>query len=85
MTLPHRRFHRHVGEYASARFDYAGNLIATEAFESRRRDWFLSDDDLAYLRSIMKQVIEPGKVANWIAPPLKGIGGQDLDYEYVKL
>ncbi len=33
----------------------------------------------------MVQVTEKGKFANWIAPPLRGINGQDVDFEYVKL
>ncbi len=32
----------------------------------------------------MVQVREPGKFANWIAPPAKGMGGQTIDFEYVK-
>jgi benzoyl-CoA 2,3-dioxygenase component B len=30
-------------------------------------------------------VIEPGKMANWIAPPAKGINGLPEQFEYVKL
>ena len=33
--------------------------------------------------SLMQPVIEPGKVANWIAPPARGINGQPVDFEYV--
>jgi benzoyl-CoA 2,3-dioxygenase component B len=29
-------------------------------------------------------VYEPGKYANWIAPPSKGIDGKPVDFEYVK-
>jgi benzoyl-CoA 2,3-dioxygenase component B len=32
----------------------------------------------------MQAVTEPGKVANWIAPPAKGINGQPLEFEYVR-
>jgi len=28
---------------------------------------------------------EPGKMANWIAAPRKGINGNEIDYEYVRL
>jgi benzoyl-CoA 2,3-dioxygenase component B len=34
--------------------------------------------------SLMKPVIEPGKMASWIAPPSRGINGMDVDYEYVR-
>ena len=32
----------------------------------------------------MTPVREPGKMAHWIAPPRRGIGGQDLDFAYVR-
>jgi benzoyl-CoA 2,3-dioxygenase component B len=33
----------------------------------------------------MQPVTEPGKFANWIAPPSRGINGQPVQYEYVRL
>jgi benzoyl-CoA 2,3-dioxygenase component B len=33
----------------------------------------------------MTPVTEPGKFAGWIAPPSRGINGQPVDFEYVKL
>jgi benzoyl-CoA 2,3-dioxygenase component B len=33
----------------------------------------------------MQKVIEPGKMAAWIAPPERGINNLGLDYEYVHL
>ncbi len=32
----------------------------------------------------MAPVTEPGKMANWIAAPAKGINGKPLDFEYVR-
>jgi benzoyl-CoA 2,3-dioxygenase component B len=32
----------------------------------------------------MVPVTDPGRMANWIAPPARGIHGQPLDFEYVK-
>jgi benzoyl-CoA 2,3-dioxygenase component B len=29
-------------------------------------------------------VREPGQFAHWIRPPAKGIGGQSIDFEYVR-
>ena len=38
-----------------------------------------------YLLSIMdKPVYEPGKFANYIAPPRRGINQQPIDFEYVR-
>jgi benzoyl-CoA 2,3-dioxygenase component B len=33
----------------------------------------------------MQRVIEPGKMAGWIAPPERGINNLAIDYEYVKI
>src|SRR5690606_16180236 len=85
LTLPSRRFHRHQGIYAGHTFDPAGNLISADEFAARRDEWLLVPDDNAYLLSIMKPVYEPGKFANWIAPPRKGIEGRPLEFEYVRL
>jgi benzoyl-CoA 2,3-dioxygenase component B len=30
-------------------------------------------------------VTEPGKIASWIAPPARGINGQPIDFQYVRL
>ena len=35
-------------------------------------------------RRLMGRVVEPGKFANWIAPPVMGINRQPVDFEYVR-
>jgi benzoyl-CoA 2,3-dioxygenase component B len=84
LTLPSRRFHRHQGVYAGHCFDPAGELISPEAFERKRDEWLLSPADNDYLRAIMTPVREPGKFAQWIAPPRRGIGGESLEFAYVR-
>jgi benzoyl-CoA 2,3-dioxygenase component B len=37
------------------------------------------------VRSLMQQVVAPGKMAAWIAPPERGINNLAVDYEYVHL
>jgi benzoyl-CoA 2,3-dioxygenase component B len=32
----------------------------------------------------MQPVTEPGKIANWIAPPDRGINHHGFDFEYVR-
>jgi benzoyl-CoA 2,3-dioxygenase component B len=32
----------------------------------------------------MGRVVEPGKFAGWIAPPVRGIKGKPIDFEYVR-
>jgi benzoyl-CoA 2,3-dioxygenase component B len=85
VSLPSRRFHRHQGIYADHRFDPRGNLVSAEAFERNRPQWLLVPQDNDYLLSIMKPVHQPGAFANWIAPPIRGIEGQQPEFEYVRL
>ena len=33
----------------------------------------------------MQSVTEPGRFAKWIAPPARGVNGQPVDFEYVRL
>ena len=85
LTLPSRRFHRHQGIYADYHFDPQGNLIDQDTFEKNKDRWLLVPEDNEYLCSIMKACHEPGKFANWIAPPNRGVGGQPIEFEYVRL
>ncbi|HLT38673.1 MAG TPA: benzoyl-CoA 2,3-epoxidase subunit BoxB [Enhygromyxa sp.] len=85
LTLPSPRFHRHQGIYAGHHFNPDGQLIDADEFEANKHRWLLVPADNDYLLSIMKPCHEPGKFANWIAPPSKGIEGQPIDYQYVKL
>ena len=84
LKLPQRRFNRKMGIYSGFHFDTDGNSISREAFEARQDEWLPTPEDRAFVRSLMVPVVEPGKVANWIAPPAKGIEGTPLDFEYVR-
>lgn len=85
LTLPHRRFHRKIGIYADYFFDPQGNPISRGEWDRRRGEWLPSPDDVDYVKSLQaKAVDEPGKMANWIAPPLRGINRQPMDFEYVR-
>ena len=84
LRLPHRRFHRGVGPYATATFDPEGRAITAGEFDGRKGEWLISEADRAYVKSLMHPVYERGKMANWIAPPSKGINGMPVDFEYVK-
>ena len=37
------------------------------------------------VKSLMQKVTEQGKYAAWISPPPKGVNGQPIDFEYVRL
>ncbi|MBV9957037.1 MAG: benzoyl-CoA 2,3-epoxidase subunit BoxB, partial [Acidobacteria bacterium] len=85
LYLPSTRFHRHVGEFAGHTFDIQGQLITAQEFEGRKNEWLPTLEDREYVRSLMHPVTEPGKIANWIAPPNAGIKGKPFEFEYVRL
>ncbi|MFI6318167.1 benzoyl-CoA 2,3-epoxidase subunit BoxB [Nonomuraea sp. NPDC050556] len=79
LHLPHEGFNRHVGAYA-------GNIVSPSGEVcSSAGDWLPTAADKAFVRSLMRPVYAPGKIAAWLAPPRSGINGQPLDYEYVHL
>ena len=85
LALPHRRFHRHVGVYAEHWFDREGKPILDERAWEKERAAALPTDDGPRLREEPHGAgDEAGAFANWIAPPIKGINGQPLDFPYVK-
>jgi benzoyl-CoA 2,3-dioxygenase component B len=84
LRLPSRRFHRHIGEFANYHTDPDGNLLTDGQWADRRDEWLPGQADADYVNSLMKPVTEPGKIANWIAPPNRGINGNPFEFEYVK-
>ena len=85
LVLPDRKFHRGIGMYSGFHFDPNGVPLSAEQWEQRKYDWLPSAKDTEYLLSIMdKPVFEPGKFANYIAPPRRGINQQPIDFEYVR-
>jgi benzoyl-CoA 2,3-dioxygenase component B len=85
LTLPSRRFHRAVGIHGGLHFDPAGQPISKETWERLQCEWLPSEADERYVKSLMSApVLEPGKMAHWIAPPARGIKGHPIDFEYVR-
>jgi benzoyl-CoA 2,3-dioxygenase component B len=85
LKLPHQAFHRQIGEFSSMQADPDGNPMSDADWERKKVDYLPSDTDRVYIESLMQPVIEPGKFANWIAPPKVGIDNKPGDFEYVKL
>ena len=83
-VLPHLGFHRAIGSFAGQHISPAGEVMSAEAWNARAGEWMPTEDDHKYIDSLMGRVIEPGKFANWIAPPAKGINGNPIDFEYVR-
>ncbi|MEM7310477.1 MAG: benzoyl-CoA 2,3-epoxidase subunit BoxB [Planctomycetota bacterium] len=84
-TLPNRRFNRSIGIYSEAKFDLAGTPIDEATWNANAEVWLPTEEDRRYVKSLMVPCHEQGKIAGWIAPPAKGIDGQEFQYEYVKL
>ena len=84
-TLPHRAFHRRIGNFADVKVSPDGKVVTEAEWTHNSGDWMPSEDDRAFVQSLMKRVVEPGKIAGWIAPPARGVNHEDPDtFEYVK-
>ena len=59
-------------------------MLTPEQWDAQSPGWLPSTDDEIYIKSLMHPVYEPGKMANWIAPPAKGINNLPGEFEYVK-
>jgi benzoyl-CoA 2,3-dioxygenase component B len=85
LRLPDRKFHRGIGMYSGLHFDPNGVPLTREQWDQRKHDWLPSTADAEYLLSIMAEPIyEPGKFANYIAPPRRGINQLPIDFQYVR-
>jgi benzoyl-CoA 2,3-dioxygenase component B len=84
LTLPHKAFNRQIGTQAGLRIDPDGRIISADAWNAHVSDWLPTAEDRAFVAALMGRVVEPGKFANWIAPPVTGINRQPLDFEYVR-
>jgi benzoyl-CoA 2,3-dioxygenase component B len=85
LRLPHRGFHRAIGTFAEVKVSPEGHIISEAEWDARHRDWLPTPEDESYVASLMVRVTEPGKFAGWIAPPARGINGQPIEFEYVRL
>jgi benzoyl-CoA 2,3-dioxygenase component B len=85
VRLPTSSFFRRQGIYAGLPFTPEGEMVSQGEWDERRDDWLPSKADREYVASLMQPAVGHGQVANWIAPPKKGINGQPFEYEYVRL
>jgi benzoyl-CoA 2,3-dioxygenase component B len=85
LTLPHKAFNRRIGTFAGHHVSPGGEVLDAAQWTRRSADWLPSPHDMQFVQSLMlRRVVEPGKFANWIAPPRHGINRQPLDFEYVR-
>jgi benzoyl-CoA 2,3-dioxygenase component B len=84
LKTPHKAFHRQIGTLAGLKVSPEGQVVSEAEWNARKDEWLPSDTDRAFVGSLMGRVVEPGKFANWIAPPAVGINRQPVDFEYVR-
>jgi benzoyl-CoA 2,3-dioxygenase component B len=82
--VPHKAFNRKIGALAGIRISPEGKPVSEEEWQARQAEWLPTPDDFAFVASLMGRVAEPGKFANWIAPPAIGINKQPVEFEYVR-
>ena len=61
-----------------------GRVVSEGEWAQQASQWLPSAEDRAFVSSLMGRVVEPGKFANWIAPPPIGINKQAPDFEYIR-
>jgi benzoyl-CoA 2,3-dioxygenase component B len=84
LKLPHRAFHRAIGTFSSIRVAPDGRVITQAEWDRHHADWLPTDQERAFIASLMVPCTEPGKYAGWIAPPPRGINNQPIDHPYVR-
>ena len=84
LQVPHKAFNRAIGALAGIRLSPDGRVVSENEWNARKNEWLPSDEDRAFVASLMGRVVEPGQFANWIAPPVMGINRQPVNYEYVR-
>jgi benzoyl-CoA 2,3-dioxygenase component B len=82
--LPHKAFHRQIGPLAGLRIDPQGRLIGEAQWRAQLDSWLPTAQDRQFVQSLMHRVVDPGKFANWIAPPQVGINRMAPTFEYVR-
>ncbi|MBF95740.1 MAG: Benzoyl-CoA oxygenase component B [Alphaproteobacteria bacterium MarineAlpha9_Bin4] len=85
LSLPSTKFRRSIGIWSNLHVDPRGNLLDNKTYNKQLSSWLPSEQDKSFIKSLMKQELEPGKVASWIANPRRGINNNDISFKYVDL
>jgi benzoyl-CoA 2,3-dioxygenase component B len=84
LKAPHKAFNRRIGSLAGVKVSPEGRVVSDHEWNANVENWLPTDTDRAFVASLMGRVTEPGKFANWIAPPVVGINRQPIDFQYVR-
>lgn len=83
-SLPHKAFNRQIGPLAAFKFSPGGDLVSDAQWAAAVRSWLPTEEDRKFVQALMGRVVEPGRFANWIAPPSSGINQQPIAAQYVR-
>ena len=84
LQVPHKAFHRNIGALAGINMSPDGRVVNDAEWNAKTDEWLPTAEDRAFVASLMGRVVEPGKFAGWIAPPVMGVNRQPIDFEYVR-
>ena len=84
LKVPHKAFNRNIGPLAGLNTAPDGHVVSPAEWGRHQREWLATDEDRAFVASLMGRVVAPGTYAGWIAPPSVGINKQPLNFEYVR-
>ncbi|MBC7993749.1 MAG: benzoyl-CoA 2,3-epoxidase subunit BoxB, partial [Rhizobacter sp.] len=84
LKVPHKAFHRNIGALAGIKMSPDGRVVSESEWQAKKTEWLPTTEDRAFVASLMGRVVEPGKFANWISPPVMGVNRQPVDFEYIR-
>jgi benzoyl-CoA 2,3-dioxygenase component B len=84
LMVPHKAFNRKIGPLAALKFAPDGRVVSEAEWAAKQSGWLASDEDRAFVASLMGRVAAPGAYANWISPPALAINKQPADFEFVR-
>jgi benzoyl-CoA 2,3-epoxidase subunit B len=84
LTVPHKAFNRNIGALAAMKISPEGRPVSNAEWAANVDKWLPTSQDRAFVASLMGRCVEPGKFANWIAPPNMGINRQAADFDYIR-
>jgi benzoyl-CoA 2,3-dioxygenase component B len=84
LSVPHKAFHRNIGALAGVKVSPDGRVVSDVEWATKQDQWLPSAEDRRFVASLMGRVVEPGKFANWINPPVMGINRQAVDFDYIR-
>jgi benzoyl-CoA 2,3-dioxygenase component B len=84
LIVPHKAFNRRIGTFSAIHVSPEGQVLSQAQWREQEAQWLPTAEDRAFVASLMGRVVEPGRLAGWIAPPPMGINRQPIDFEYVR-